>query len=136
WTAAPAPLSTQSAPRRLDQDGVAQWKLSTRGRERGNDTEIHLRVHPQCLEDPTLTAECVVELLSPGPRVGVRAIQDRPEHRNAAAWEWIVVDTSGAAVVGAELTAVVSRWDETRPPDFSSAGSWVEVYQRSLVSGP
>lgn len=136
WTAAPAPLSTQSAPRRLDQDGVAQWKLSTRGRERGNDTEIHLRVHPQGLEDPTLTAECVVELLSPGPRVGVRAIQDRPEHRNAAAWEWIVVDTSGAVVVGAELTAVVSRWDETRPPDFSSAGSWVEVYQRSLVSGP
>ena len=135
WNAAPAPLSSSTAPPRLDQDGVAEWKLSTRGRETTNDSEIHVRVHPRGLADPALTAECVVELLSPGPRVGVRPIQDRPEHRGAAAWEWIVVDTSGAVVAGAELTAVITRWSATRPPELTESSDWIEVYRRSLVSG-
>lgn len=135
WLEERTPLSHEPAPQKLDPDGLAQWRLSTRPRDRRSDSRVHVRVRPGDLHDPALTAECVVDVLSPGPRVGVRPIQDRPEHRGAAAWEWVVIDTSGAVVAGAEVTAVVARSNDTgsgSPEDPKAA--WIEVYRRSLVS--
>ncbi|MCA9728490.1 MAG: hypothetical protein KC729_12450, partial [Candidatus Eisenbacteria bacterium] len=138
-----AGISPERAPERLDQDGVAAWRISTRPRDRESDLRISATVRPRDLTDPALTARCSFGVLCASTRVGVRAVQDRPEHRGAAAWEWVVVDTSGAIVAGAEVEATVTRLLDP----FDGEGESIEraarsgelresepVYRRTLVS--